>query len=101
MELHVAVEQGHAGIVGGEVDVHFLEPAQHGNIFNNAASRLAADAGELEAVPMQVHGWMSSEALRIWSRYRFPFFMWNIGVMFIMSKATPLIVQRLNPLSAA
>lgn len=52
----MAVEQGHAGIVGCEINIHFLEATEHGDVFDDAGGGFAADMGQLEAMPVEVHG---------------------------------------------
>jgi len=56
MQLHMAMEQGQPWLIGDEVHFHGLVAAQHRDVLDNAAGWLARDAGDLEAVAMQMHG---------------------------------------------
>ena len=54
VKLLVTVEQRQSRIVGNEIEFDFLEAVQHYNILHHARRRLAANAHEFEAVPVQV-----------------------------------------------
>ena len=43
-------------MVGDEIEFHFLETAEHHDVFDDAGRRFAADAHELETVPVQMQG---------------------------------------------
>jgi hypothetical protein len=52
----MAVKQHRARIVGDKVELHFLKTTQHQNILYHTGGRFAADADQLEAVPVQMRG---------------------------------------------
>jgi hypothetical protein len=56
MKLLMAVEESQAGIVSYKIDLGFLVAAELDNVLDHSACWLSSDAGQLEAMPMQVDG---------------------------------------------
>src|ERR1700693_1283339 len=56
VQLLMAVKQGPAGVVGNEVDLDFLIPAEHRDILHDAGGDFPRDPDQLAAVAMQVDG---------------------------------------------
>ena len=54
VQLLVTVKERRPWIVGNEVKLEFLKPAQHHHVLDHARGRLATDARQLEAVPVQM-----------------------------------------------
>ena len=52
----MTMEEGEPWIVGEEIYFKLLIAADHNNVFQNAARRLASNTRELEAVTMQMNG---------------------------------------------
>src|SRR5579862_6984064 len=52
----MTVEEGEAGIVGDEIDFHFLVAADHHHVFQDAGKRDASVFGDCKAVTVQVDG---------------------------------------------
>jgi len=54
--LDVAVEEGEAGLVGGEFDGGAAVEGHDDGVLDEAAGGLAVEVGEFGLVAMQVHG---------------------------------------------
>src|SRR5437879_12474861 len=54
--LDVAVEEGEAGLIGGEVDDGAAKVRDYYGVFDDAGGFLAVDLGELPSRSVQVHG---------------------------------------------
>jgi hypothetical protein len=54
MQLLVTMEQRQSRMVGDEIEFDFLETAEHHDVFDDAGRVFAADAHELETVPVQM-----------------------------------------------
>ena len=54
--LDVAVEEGEAGLVGGELDGGAAVEGHDDGVLDEAAGGLAVEVDEFELVAMQVHG---------------------------------------------
>ena len=52
----MAVEEGEAGVVGGEVDLDLLVAADHDDVFDDAGGGDASEVGQFEAVAMEMDG---------------------------------------------
>src|SRR5271165_6771662 len=54
VQLLVAVEERRTPVVGDEIELDLLKPAEHHDVLNDPGGRLAADAHQLEAVAVQM-----------------------------------------------
>lgn len=52
----MTMKEGHARIVGDEVDFHVLIATEHDNVFENSGAGFAENPGEFEAVPVKMDG---------------------------------------------
>jgi hypothetical protein len=101
--LLVSVEEPGSRIVSDKIDFSLLVASQHDNIVEDSGRQCSSQLGQLKAVTMQMNGMNVISgiahpkpvtlALRQVERGR-------IGSL-VMGYATPLIVERLNPCSAA
>jgi len=56
MKLLVAMEECESRIIGDEVDLSFLIPADHHDVFDNSGSRPAGEICQLETMAMEMDG---------------------------------------------
>jgi len=103
VQLLMTVEQSHTRIVSYEVHFGFLVASQHHDVFENASRRSPGQAGQFEAVPVQMNRMYIVTRIAHAKTIAFPLFQVKCGRRrsLVIGYEMPLIAQRLNPLSAA
>ena len=93
VQLLMTVEERQTRIVGNKVKFEFLESAQHHHVLDHARGRLAADAGQFEAVPVQMQRVNVITGIAEFQPVASPSCSVYVGFMVSIEKASPLMVH--------